>query len=283
MTYGRSAHGRGRRRRAENVKGADMTTINPTSPPTPPDGVAPQRTLPAAVGWLHLLVAAACITIGSFMIAMTIAGSIEGFFLAMAAPIVIGLLLIRRWRRTGIVVLGVVLLAELLSSAPFLADALAHPETPGDFLPLALFTLATFGGSIAAVPALRQARQPVAGSSRSATVVAGVAVLIMVAASAISVVAAGRVGSVTAQPGDIELTAKDFQFDSRTITADDGTVAVTVTNEDPIRHTFTIDELGVDLNVPPGTTQRVRFTADAGTYPFYCTPHPDMAGDVTVR
>jgi plastocyanin len=215
---------------------------------------------------------------------MIIAGSIEAFFLAMAAPIVLGLLVVWRWRRTGIVVLGVVLLAELLSSAPFLADALTHPDTPSDFLPLTLFTVATVVGSVAAVPAFRGARVHARPTSQSATPVAVAAVLVLAAATAVSVVAAGRVDSVTAQPGDIELTTTDFQFDTRTITTDTGTVAVTVTNDDVTRHTFTIDELGVDLNVPPGTTQRVTFPADAGTYRFYCIPHaPDMAGELVVR
>jgi plastocyanin len=260
-----------------------MTTTNPTSQPTRTDRVTPAVSRPPRVSWLGLLIAAGCATIASFVIAMIIAGSVEGFFVAMAVPIVVGLLVVWRWRRTGMVVLGVVLLAELASSAPFLADALTHPETPADFLPLALFTLATLAGSIAAVPAFRQTRQPV-GASRAATAVAGVAVLIMVAATAVSIVAAGRVDSVTAQPGDIALTTTDFQFDTRSVTADAGTVAVTVTNDDATRHTFTIDELGVDLNVPPGTTQRVTFPADTGTYRFYCIPHAtDMVGDLVVR
>lgn len=261
-----------------------MTTTSPSSQPTRTDPVAPAPSRQPRVGWLSLLVAAGCATIASFVIPMIIAGSIEAFFLAMAAPIVFGLFVVWRWRRAGIVVLGVVLLAELLVSAPFLVDALTHPETPSDFLPLTLFTLATLAGSVAAVPAFRQARAPALRSSRSATVIASAAVLILIAATAVSIVAAGRVVSVTAQPGDIALTTTDFQFDTRTITTDTGTVAVTVTNDDATRHTFTIDELGVDLNVPPGTTQRVTFPADAGTYRFYCIPHaPDMAGELVVR
>ena len=180
--------------------------------------------------------------------------------------------------------LGVVLLAELLSSAPFLADALAHPETPSDFLPLTLFTVATVVGSAAAVPAFRAARDPGRPTSRSATPVAVAAVLVLVTATVVSIVAASRVDSVTAQPGDIQLTAVDFQFNTSSVTTDAGTVAVTVTNDDATRHTFTIDELGVDLNVPPGTTQRVTFPAHAGTYRFYCIPHAtDMAGELVVR
>jgi uncharacterized cupredoxin-like copper-binding protein len=35
-------------------------------------------------------------------------------------------------------------------------------------------------------------------------------------------------------------------------------------------HTFTIDELGVDLNVPMGAERSVTFNAPAGEYRFYC-------------
>jgi len=262
-----------------------MTTTTPSGQPTTrTDPVTPTSRRQPRVSWLTLLVAAAGATIAAFVIAMIGAGSIEAFFLAMAAPIVVGLLVVWRWRRTGIAVLGVVLFAELLSSAPFLADALAHPETPSDFLPLTLFSVATVVGSVAAVPAFRRARLPARQPSRSAMTVTVAAVVVLVAATVVSFAAAGRVDSVTAQPGDIELTTTDFQFDTRTVTTDTGTVAVTVTNDDATRHTFTIDELGVDLNVPPGTTQRVTFPADAGTYSFYCIPHaPGMAGELIVR
>jgi len=261
-----------------------MTTIRPDSPPASPEPVAAASSRRRRVGWPALLVASACATIASFVIALIIAGSIEAFFLAMAAPIVLGLLLVWRWRRTGIVVLGVVLLAELLASAPFLVDALTHPESPGDFLPLTLFTVATLVGSVAAVPAFRAARDAGRPASRSALRVAVVAVAVLVAATAVSVVAAGRVDSVTAQPGDVQLTATDFRFDTSSVSADAGTVAVTVTNDDATRHTFTIDELGVDLDVPPGTTQRVTFPADTGTFRFYCIPHAgNMSGELVVR
>lgn len=262
-----------------------MTTIRPTSPrpPTSTEPMAPAGTR-RRISWLALLVTSACATIASFAIALIIAGSVEAFFLAMAAPIALGLLLVWRWRRAGIVVLGVVLLAELLASAPFLVDALTHPESPGDFLPLTLFTVATLVGSVAAVPAFRATREPGRPASPSAVPVAVVAVAVLVAATAVSVVAADRVDGVTAQPGDVELTTQDFRFDTSSVTADAGTVAVTVTNDDATRHTFTIDELGVDLDVPPGTTQRVTFPADAGTFRFYCIPHAgNMSGQLVVR
>ena len=54
-------------------------------------------------------------------------------------------------------------------------------------------------------------------------------------------------------------------------------------DRDGTRHTFTIDELGVDLSIPPESGQRVSFTAAPGTYRFYCRPHaPGMEGVLVV-
>lgn len=45
------------------------------------------------------------------------------------------------------------------------------------------------------------------------------------------------------------------------IEADSGEISVFVENEDTALHTFTIDELGVNLEVPGGETRRVAFEA----------------------
>ena len=86
----------------------------------------------------------------------------------------------------------------------------------------------------------RQAQRPTP-PSRRATALAAAAVVVLIGATALSVVAAAGVDSAQTQPGDIALTTTDFRFDTRRITADNGTVAVTVTNADATRHTFTID------------------------------------------
>jgi plastocyanin len=260
-----------------------MTTVNRTSEPplTHHDDARGDRR--SRVGWRRLQAAAAWAAIASFTVPMIIDRSIEGFLVAMLAPFMIGLLLRMRWPRVGAIWLGVVSLAELLFSMPFLAEALTHPETPRDFMPLMTFSLAIAVGSIAATPAVRQGRRPDL-PSRSATIVAATAIVVFVTAVTVSVVATAGVDSTPAQAGDIQLTTTDFRFSPNIVTTADGTIAITVTNDDTTRHTFTIDEFDVDMNVPPGTTQRVTFTADAGTYRFYCRPHvPGMAGSLVVQ
>ncbi len=225
-------------------------------------------------------IVAAAAVIASFLIPMLIAVSVEPFLLAMAAPFVVGLLVIRRWVRIGIVWLGVVSLAVLLFSAPFLVDALGHPESLVDFLPLVVFSIASLIGAIAAVPAFRSLHDEPSDAARTVAIVGAAAILV---ASGVALVAFAGVESVDAQHGDTLLVAKDLKFQPEAIEAVAGIVSVHVTNEDNTRHTFTIKELGVDLSVPPESEQRVTFDAEPGTYAFICRPHaPDMSGELVV-
>lgn len=58
---------------------------------------------------------------------------------------------------------------------------------------------------------------------------------------------------------------------------------VTVRNEDSVGHTVTADDGTFDVAVAPG--EETTFTApdEVGDYQFHCTPHPAMAGMLTVE
>lgn len=68
----------------------------------------------------------------------------------------------------------------------------------------------------------------------------------------------------------VELTAADLAFSESALTALPGEVTVLLANEDLFWHTFTIDELGVDLQVPVAAELAVTFDAPPGDYDFYC-------------
>ena len=233
--------------------------------------------------WRRLQVLAAIGALASFLVPMLIQLSVEPFLLSMAAPFVVGLLLVLRWPRVGVIWLGVVSLAELLFSAPFLAETLTHPESVADFIPLLVFTVSTLIATIAAVPALRELRAP-ATSSRGAGATAIVGGVLIVTGAIVSLFAAASIEGVRWREGDIRVATEDIEFRPAAIRAEGTTVAVHVTNRDSTRHTFTIDELGVDLNLPPNSSQRVTFKAKPGTYRFFCRPHEsEMQGDLVVR
>ena len=63
-----------------------------------------------------------------------------------------------------------------------------------------------------------------------------------------------------------------FVFNPDTFSVDPGRpVELVVENMNDVNHTFTIDELNIDLRVLPGQQQEITFTpAETGTYEFYC-------------
>lgn len=76
-------------------------------------------------------------------------------------------------------------------------------------------------------------------------------------------------------------------FSTTELSANAGQVTVVVDNHDVWWHTFTIDELDVDLRIPSSGKRQVSFTAAPGVYRFYCaipghTPL-GMVGTLTVR
>jgi plastocyanin len=229
-------------------------------------------------GWRRLQLVAALAVVASLVVPMVISLSVEVFLLAMAAPFVVGLLLMLRWRRVAAVWLGLVSVALLLFSAPFIVDALAHPESIVDFIPLVVLTVSLLIGVIAAIPSFRRGKGPDA-PSRPARAFGVAALGVLVVTTVFSIASFAAIEDVGARPGDILVVTEDFEFHPGGIHADEGTISVHVTNRDDTRHTFTVDVLGVDLNVPPNSTQRVSFTAEPGTYRFVCRPHaPGMEG-----
>ncbi len=81
----------------------------------------------------------------------------------------------------------------------------------------------------------------------------------------------------------IETVSFAFQPDRFTIPADTETV-IAVTNPSDVEHTFTVDELGINVEVHPGETKTATVNAPAGEHSFYCEYHPDrMTGTMTVQ
>jgi plastocyanin len=83
-------------------------------------------------------------------------------------------------------------------------------------------------------------------------------------------------------PGDVRLRAFQFEWDHTELAAKAGRVAVFVSNQDTIRHDFTIEGV-VARSVPAERALRLSFQIQPGVYRFYCSIHPDaMEGTLTV-
>ena len=79
-----------------------------------------------------------------------------------------------------------------------------------------------------------------------------------------------------------EVNIDNFTFGPQTITVPAGTT-VTWTNKDDIPHTSVSTE-GVFKSKVLDTDETFSYTfTKAGTYPYYCTIHPKMTGQIVVE
>jgi plastocyanin len=77
------------------------------------------------------------------------------------------------------------------------------------------------------------------------------------------------------------VTIANFAYDPATITVPVGTT-ITWTNTDSVDHTVTADDRSWDSgHIAQGQTFSRTFTT-AGTFPYFCTIHPNMKGTVIV-
>jgi len=115
-------------------------------------------------------------------------------------------------------------------------------------------------------------------------------IAILVAVAAISLLHACSDGASPTRPenGVVKLDAEAFRFSPDDILLRPGESAVFEITSGDVRHTFTIDELMLDSEVPAGQTISVELTASAErSYAFYCAVpgHRErgMEGVITVR
>ena len=78
------------------------------------------------------------------------------------------------------------------------------------------------------------------------------------------------------------MTVRDFAFAPGSVTVDVGDT-VTWTNEGPTPHTATADDGSFDTGVFEAGESRSHTFDQAGTFQYFCQPHPQMRGTVTVR
>jgi uncharacterized cupredoxin-like copper-binding protein len=76
-------------------------------------------------------------------------------------------------------------------------------------------------------------------------------------------------GAAAAQ--SVEVVAYDIYFEPKEVTIPANTdVTVMLPNDGAAPHNFSIDELGIDIDIAPGETQETVINAPAGEYEYYC-------------
>jgi plastocyanin len=211
---------------------------------------------------------------------LAMGGLIPPVVIAAVLFLVAGLLA-RRPGKAGPIMAIVLSVLFLALNAPFIAPSLAVPASTTDFLFTVVAVIGTLVVLIAGIGTLRVREPASTGAPRN--LMAGIAGLLILAIG-VAVVARLNFESAVAAEGDLRLVTQDFEFSKDSITSDGGEVTVFVENKDSTLHTFTVEELDVDLQIPGGTAAKVSFEATTGSYEFICVPHEsDMNGTLEVR
>lgn len=232
----------------------------------------------AGLTWRRLVTLAGLLATAAMGAVSLMLGDIEGGIVTAALALATALTRLRR-ARLGAIGVGLACGITLY----FMLTAALTNIRAGSALSAVLVSAGLTGvallGLVAALGFLLR------GSSLSTTgpwagVIASTLVL-----GALIVWGASRADAET-RAGDIHLVSKNVAFSETKIATSAGQVTVTLENQDLFWHTFTIEELGVDLRVPVGAELPVTFEAPPGAYEFVCAipghAEAGMVGSLTV-
>lgn len=248
---------------------SDQTT--PATPATTDDG---------SFSWAKLLrwsAVAGAIVIAAITI---FSGVVIPPLVVFAVLWLVGAFLVGRAPKAAAILLVIAFALFIFLSGPFVIPTLTVPASGGEFILNVASLVAALVGIVAAIAVLRRRD---ATPSRAPRTLGMVGLAVTLLALVVGVIAAVTFEGALAEEGDITLVAEDIEFDQESLEAESGTVGVFVDNKDATLHTFTIDELDVNLSIPAGSADRVEFEAEPGSYTFYCIPHEeDMKGTLEV-
>jgi plastocyanin len=193
----------------------------------------------------------------------------DNLALALAALTIAGLALSRfRGGLLGVILLGLLFADIAIWTVSGAVDNFMHREQGLALLLPSFLGVISLVGLAAAAGALVNWRKSPAPSGL-AVMVGSTGLTLLLVVTLASLMLKGPAEPM-AQGGSIELGSKSMLYTSSELTSNAGEITVTLTNDDLWWHTFTIDELDIDLNVPMGAERSVTFNAAPGEYRFYC-------------
>jgi plastocyanin len=229
------------------------------------------------LSWRRLLAISAALAAVAILAVAAVLGDVEA--VAIGTGFVLGSVLLR-WRRglAGRILLGLLFVDVLAWMALGVVTNIRADEALGAVAVPAMLSGISVAGLIAAVAEGRVTARWAPGAAAAL----GGAVVLAAGVAAVVVPAEPAVATTT----DVRVVSEDVAFDTAALDVTAGEVTIELANRDLFWHTFTVDELGVDLAVPVNGDRQVTFDADPGTYRFYCRipgHETRMVGALTVR
>lgn len=184
----------------------------------------------------------------------------------LAVLLVTAVVLLRRGHHSAAAVAGSALLYGGWTVFRGGLAALAHPSSAAEFWHAATAFVLVLVALQAALG--EQRRRP---ATRLPALVGGAGLAVSVVAAVLGVGTTLAYDDPVRAAGDLDVRVERYEWAPKALEAQAGEVTVFVANSDAARHTFTIRELGVTIDVPANHAARVRFEAPVGTYRFECT------------
>jgi plastocyanin len=166
----------------------------------------------------------------------------------------------RRW--VGLVA-GLFGLLSILGNLPSLFEELAHPSS-------ALAFIMTLVAATAGLVLIVAGAGVFLGWTASPTVLLWSWAAVILIGAGVALVAASGVESVPAVEGDVVVVAKANTYTPDRIDLAAGGGGIWIANRDGARHSFTIPELRVNLDIVGLKTERVEIDAGNGEYAVFC-------------
>jgi plastocyanin len=210
-------------------------------------------------------------------------GESAGFLIpTIVLPAVAALLV---WRfGTWAKVVGIVVALLAIGTLWFTAFGLLEPDSVFDFVGGLLVVPGAVIAIVGCVQAIRAGRRGQlrtrreGGEARAMGVIVAVVTGLTVLSAVVTFVARS---TADASRADAEVALKDFSFevgDAEGLVVNGGDT-VYVENEDPFHHTFTVDDLGIDVAFGPSSQELIEIPTQPGTYTLYCRPHTSNPDD----
>lgn len=239
----------------------------------------PSTTTTATAAWLRFARSVAIVMVVWAVLLQVIARAV------IPPVLIIGLVFLafvpflrgqRRWVGLGLAVFALLAVAGNL---PGLVDELSNPESAPAFV---LTLLSTLGAVLAIVSGTAAF---FGWSQQPARAIAVAAVGVFVVGTIASIALFATTDSDVALDSDVAVLAEKVVWEPEDVVLTTGSSGVWVENKDGIRHTFTVEELGLDLEVPALKAKRVDIDAAPGTYEIVCTVpgHESMTAILTVE
>lgn len=234
---------------------------------------------PSTAGWARLARGAALtMVVWSLALQATVRALIPPVAMIGVVFFILAAFLAAKRRRLGLA-LAVFTALAYAGNLPTIVAELGSPESAPTFI---LTLLSSVGAAAALLGGLGMYLR---WSSRSVGVLTLGAAGVLAVGSIVSLSVAATTESEPARAHDVAVAATRLGWEPGEITIAAAGGGVWVDNRDPLPHTLTVEELGLDLHIPAFTTRRADVEGPPGTYRVICTipGHESMTATLEIR